>query len=153
MQKERIIEQLKKDEGFRNRPNWDNKQWSYGYGCKAPGPKCFITETEAAGLLARRVDQALGEFITMFGAQLAKLNDIRQEAFVNMIFNMGPGNPKNPSAGGLASFVNALRLIFQFDQPDWKKVADNLRQSKWYRQTGNRAKRICLEVETGEKAV
>ena len=147
-----VIEQLKKDEGFRVKPYWDNKQWTYGYGCRAPGPKSSICETTAAELLAERVDQALGEFLHLFAGQTHKLNDVRQEAFVNMVFNMGPGNPKNPSAGGLASFVNTLRLIFAFDEPDWKKVADNLRQSKWYRQVGSRAKRICLEIETGEKA-
>lgn len=147
-----VIEQLKKDEGFRARPYWDKKQWTYGYGCAAPGPKCSITQPEATALLEKRVDQALGEFLHLFAGQTHKLNDVRQEAFVNMVFNMGPGNPKRPSNGGVASFVNTLRLMFAFDEPDWKKVADNLRQSKWYRQVGARAVRICMEIESGEKA-
>jgi lysozyme len=148
----RIVEQLKQDEDFKSKPYWDKKQWTYGYGCKAPGPKASIAEDMAAELLAKRTTQAISEFQHLFEYHVHKLNEVRQEAFVNMVFNMGPGSPKNPGAGGLSSFVNTLRLIFSVDEPEWKRVADNLRQSKWYRQVGSRAVRICKEIETGERA-
>lgn len=150
--KTRLINQLKKDEGFSAKAFWDIKQWTYGYGCKAPGKGATITEPEAADVLAHRVEQSIREFKQMFpGALRDKFNDVRAEAFINMLFNMGMGSQAHPERGGLYSFVNTLSLIYDHYEVDWKAVAANLRKSKWYKQVGSRAVRICKEIETGVK--
>lgn len=152
MDRKRLVEQLKIDEGFLAKAKWDIKQYTYGYGCLAPGKDATITRADAEIYLEKRVSQAITDFHNVFDGHEAKMNDVRTEAFVNMIFNMGPGSRKNPQIGGMLSFVNTLKLIFNNEIPNWKKVADNLRASKWFRQVGDRAVRICLEIETGEKA-
>jgi hypothetical protein len=150
---ERLIAQLKKDEGFSPKAFWDIKQWTFGYGCLAPGKGATITEPEAATKLIKRAEQSIAEFNQMFfGEQAKKFNDVRAEAFINMLFNMGMGSQAHPERGGLYSFKNTLSLIFDYLEPDWNKVARNLKESKWYSQVGARAVRICKELATGVKA-
>ena len=40
---------FKNDEGFQPVAKWDIKQWSYGYGCRAPGEGAVIAESAASG--------------------------------------------------------------------------------------------------------
>lgn len=163
MNVQRIIDQLKIDEGFIAKAKWDVKQFSYGYGCRAPNGNATISEPAAAELLAQHVQDAIFDFKDVFGHHRTKMNDVRQEAFVNMVFNMGPGSTRNPKGGGMRSFVNTLALIFDHPVPDWEAVAEALRHSKWYRQVRKsgdpdgpgpelgRGERICKEIETGVK--
>lgn len=149
--KVRLINQLKKDEGFSPKAFWDIKQWTFGYGCLAKGRGDTITEPEASDFLAHRVEQSISEFNQMFSGLVMKFNDVRAEAFINMLFNMGMGSKAHPERGGLYSFKNTLGLIFNSPEVNWKAVASNLRKSKWYRQVGSRAVRICKEIDTGIK--
>lgn len=146
---DRLLQQLKDDEGFISHAKWDNKQWSYGYGCRAPGENATITEPEATELLKSHMTDAIDHFNRIFKGHEHKFNDVRAEAFINMIFNMGPGRKGDPGAGGLQSFVNTLKLISNNKEVPWSDVAKNLKQSLWYRQVGDRAKRIVRQVETG----
>lgn len=159
MDKDRLLQQLKDDEGFTPVAKWDNKQFSYGYGCKAPCAGAKISEPAAAQLLAQHIDQAIADFNRIFSADLGKFNDVRQEAFVNLIFNMGPGAKGHPENGGLCSFTNTLGFIFNNkDVVPWQSVANGLKASLWFRQVGSsgappgRGNRIVAEVATGEKA-
>ena len=145
---EALIAQLKKDEGFKAIPYWDISQWTYGYGCEATFSTSYITEPDAARLLVARTQQSVDEFFQLFKGHEHKFNVVRQECFINMLFNMGLGNAKK----GMKSFVNTLAHIRDYDSPDWSRVAYNLSQSKWYGQVGSRAVRICKEVKTGEYA-
>lgn len=149
--KERLLEQLKKDEGFVSKAYWDNKQYSIGYGTKALNKDEVISREEAEKRLDVHLQKAVAWFYVIFDGHLEKFNDVRAEAFINMIYNMGPGSKSNPKGGGLYSFVNTLGHIFDYDVVDWKRVAYNLRQSKWFKQVGKRAVRICNEIETGVK--
>lgn len=138
MNKQDIVEQLKKDEGFSPRAKWDREQFSYGYGCKAPGKGAVITEPEAAKYLDRRVDQSIQEYQEMFDG--LDINEIRQQALVNMLFNLGKG--------GVQKFKKMLAAI---KTGDWVEAAEQARDSAWYNQVGGRAKRICYELENGVK--
>lgn len=151
--RERLLERLKNDEGFRSKAYWDVKQWTYGFGCAAPGKGAEITREEASKLLAVRMDDAISDFTGMFKDVIDKFNDVRAEAFINMIFNMGPGNRAHPERGGLGSFKNTLSLIFDHDVVDWNAVADNLTKSKWQRQVGLRANKLIAEIRTGTSII
>lgn len=149
--KERLINQIKKDEGFTSKAFWDIKQFTFGYGCCAPNKDATITEAEASKILVPRIEQSIKEFDKMFpGEQGKKFNDVRAECFINMLFNMGMGQQGKPEKGGLYSFTNTLAHIFDYAEVDWSRVAYNLRQSKWFKQVGPRAERICKQIETGE---
>lgn len=156
MNREQIINQLKEDEGFRELAYWDKKQWTYGYGCRAPGKCSRISEADALPLLENHVDTAIAHFQRIFNGHTHKFNDVRTGAFVNLIFNMGPGMQGGSS--GLLSFKNTLNFIFKSSLPDWEKVAAGLKASLWFRQVGDsgtppgRGNRIVAEVRTGVTA-
>jgi len=159
----RLLAQLKDDEGFRAKAYPDKKQWSYGYGCRAPGKDATITEPAAAELVKQHMKDAIGHFNRIFAGHLDKFNDVRAEAFINMIFNMGPGRKGDPGAGGMLSFVNTLNLIYKNKYPPWLQVAANLKRSLWFQQVDDsgdsdgpgpdqgRGERIVEEVATGVK--
>jgi hypothetical protein len=156
MERQSIIEQLKVDEGFRAKAFWDNKQFTYGYGTRAPRSDATITEAEAAELLGHRVDEAVADFNRIFKDHLKKFNEVRAEAFVNLIFNMGPGRPDGSE--GLLSFKNTLGLIFNKKEVPWIDVSENLKKSLWFRQVGTsgappgRGNRLVKEIALGVKA-
>ena len=161
MDKVRLLKQLKDDEGFRSKSYWDKKQWSYGYGCRAPGEGSTITEPEASKLVEAHMNDSIAHFERIFKDDLVKFNDVRAECFVNLIFNMGPGRPGGSE--GLLSFKNTLGLIFKNKYVPWTDVADNLKKSLWYRQVRDsgdsdgpgpdkgRGARIVEEIRTGVK--
>ena len=139
MDKVVIIEQLKKDEGFSPVSFWDFKQWTWGYGTKAPsGPGLPITKEEAEVELSADVDKAIVSYHSLFSEVTTEINDVRQHALVNMIYNLG--------AKGVSNFKNMMRSIAK---GDWALAAEHARQSLWYRQVSRRAKRICNELERG----
>lgn len=159
-----LIEQLKKDEGFSSKAKWDNKQFSYGYGTRAPGPGATITREQAEVELAAKLDEAIGDFNRIFKDHLQKFDPVRAACFVQLIYNMGPGRKDAPSMGGLYSFVNTLKLIFNKREVPWLDVAEGLKRSLWFRQVGKsgdvdgpgpkqgRGERIVQEVATGVRA-
>jgi len=157
MDRARLLNQLKEDEGYRREAYWDVKQYSYGYGCRAPMAGAMITEPDAAKLLAQKMEEAIGDFERIFRQHLHKFNDVRAEAFVNLIFNMGPGRPGGNQ--GLLSFKNTLAHITSNKEVPWEAVAKGLKASLWYRQVADsgafpgRGNRIVAEVATGIKGV
>jgi len=141
MDKATIIAQLKKDEGFSPKSFWDFKQWTWGYGTKAPsGPGLPISKEAAEIELSAAVDKAIKEYHSLFSEVTAEINEVRQHALVNMIYNLGPK--------GVANFKNMMRSIAQV-KAEWALAAEHARQSLWYRQVPSRAKRICNELERG----
>lgn len=139
MDKSVIIAQLKKDEGFSPVSFWDFKQWTWGYGTKAPsGPGLPITREDAEIELGTEVDKAIASYHSLFSEVTVDINEVRQHALVNMIYNLG--------AKGVSNFKNMLREIAK---SNWGLAAEHARDSLWYRQVTRRAKRICNELERG----
>lgn len=99
-----------------------------------------ITKAEAQTIFA--ADVAKSEKGILGNATLAPiyngLDSTRKMALVNMVFQMG--------VQGVAGFPNSLKMIAA---KNWKGAASNLAQSKWYRQTPNRAKRVISVFEEG----
>lgn len=147
-----VVEQLKKDEDFTPVSKWDVKQFTYGYGTRAPRGGVEIDKATAEKLLRLKVDDAYTYFKNIFAGHILKFNDVRANAFINLIFNMGPGVKGHHELGGLQSFEKTLALIFDNPIVPWGKVANELKNSKWYGQVGVRAERICNEIKTGIKA-
>jgi GH24 family phage-related lysozyme (muramidase) len=140
MDKDAIVNQLKKDEGFSPKSFWDNKQWTYGYGCCAPSKGVTISEVNATIMLSKRVDQAIEEYYDIFEYQ--PINDNRQGALVNMIFNLGK-----------QGVINFHHMIAAIKIDNWKEAAEQAKDSLWYRQLKNsgdppgRANRIVAELK------
>ncbi|URY13754.1 lysozyme R [Shigella phage ESh27] len=154
-----IFEMLRNDEGLRLTLYKDTEGfWTIGIGhlvTKDPslavakaeldrmiGRKCngTITLDEAEKLFNEDVDKAVRGILG--NAKLKPVYDsldaVRRCALVNMVFQMG--------VAGVAGFTNSLRML---QQKRWDEAAVNLAQSKWYRQTPNRAKRVISTFKTG----
>lgn len=71
-------------------------------------------------------------------AALAACNDARADILISMAYQMGPD--------GLAGFVNTLKMIAN---GDFSAAASGMLNSKWAKQTPNRAKRHSEVMRTG----
>lgn len=67
------------------------------------------------------------------------LDDVRQNALANLMFNMGWTT--------LSQFKNTLAA---FERHDFEAAAKGLEASRWHKQVGRRALRIEAMVRTGE---
>jgi lysozyme len=141
-QVKRLTSRLMEEEGFRCCSYRDRKQWTWGYGTKAPGPDCYINTTDAKRFLDKEVKRAIKEYEWIRKRCPFRINEVRREALADMIFNMGLPTFKK--------FKKMLKLIFNKNDYDWWMVACEARNSDWYVQVGKRAIRICHELDTGE---
>ncbi|QJT71723.1 lysozyme [Shewanella phage Thanatos-1] len=66
------------------------------------------------------------------------LDPVRKMALENMVFQMG--------ASGVAAFKKSLALMLE---KDWRACALELKDSKWFRQTVNRASRVIEIFRSG----
>jgi lysozyme len=135
----KIIARIQLDEGFSSVSFWDYKQWTWGYGTKAPGPDAHIDETSARKQLVREICNAVNDYYNIFGFT-EEINEVRQRALVNMIFNLG--------AQGVKDFKKMCAAIYR---GDWEKAAEEAKDSKWFNQVGRRSRRIVEELRTGEE--
>ena len=154
-----IFGMLRIDEGYDSKIYKDTEgYWTIGIGqllTKSPdtnvakaeldkliGRKCNgeITKAEAEDLFQKSVLKAEKgiQGNTLLRDVYNSLDFIRQAALINMVFQMG--------VAGVAGFVNSMALL---KAKNWEKAAVNLAQSRWYKQTPNRAKRVIETFRTG----
>jgi len=79
-------------EGFVDHPYWDNKQYSWGYGTKAPGPDGTISEVQARIDLMQHVQQ---DYDYLSQLVHVPLNKNQWAAFLSFAYNLGVGNADN----------------------------------------------------------
>lgn len=135
-----LIERLKQEEGYTEKAFWDNKQYSYGYGTKAPHSYATITRQEAELELIKHLIKDIDFFYKNFNAH--HFGKVRTEALLDMIYNLGHS--------GIMTFHN---MIYELKRPmiDWRAVAFEAYDSRWRKQVGKRAERIILELGTGKE--
>lgn len=140
----RLIEQIKEDEGFRHNPYQDTRGvWTIGYGTTKIGNDPVtkhtapIPYTEAENHLKADLYTACMDAQRIFPSFYG-MTALRQEVLVNMAYNLGGTR--------LARFtkLNAALLNFDYD-----KAADEMVDSKWYWQVGNRSRRMVEQMRTG----
>jgi lysozyme len=135
-----LLDQLKRDEGFRAQPYKDSEGvLTIGYGTNLDEG---IDRGEAEYLLANRANVKRMEVLRVL-PWVAKLTEPRRAVLFNMAYNMGLGNSKK----GLLSFKNTLRLI---ETGEYAEAAKAMLDSKWAEQTGQRALRLSVQLNTGE---
>lgn len=145
MNKTQIVAQLQIDEGFSPQSFWDNEQWTYGYGTKATGPGKFISKEEALKALVARTQATIDDFHDIYAGVV--MNEVREQALVNMAFNLGETKLRKFPA-----------MNFAIRAGSWGAVAYEAFNSAWFKQLSKpglksieRAERIVWELLTGEK--
>ena len=127
MNLDRVIDSLKQEEGFDGMPYEDTLGIpTIGYGTKLP-----LTEEEAELLLKHRLDKKILE-ISEKEPFFLDLPQKAQEVIANMAYQLG--------VGGVLEFKKMWAAL---KHRDYQKAADEMLDSKWAKQTPNRAKRLA----------
>jgi lysozyme len=147
---EALANQLKIDEGFRSMPyRCSAGDWTQGYGRNL---ESHMSQAELDDYLARptlltpqtAMRWLLEDIATAYlGAKdlfpkLDEYTDRRQQALVNMVFNLGVSR--------LRSFK---RFCIAVNCQSWDHAGKEMIDSRWYRQVGDRAKRLVRMVVEG----
>lgn len=131
-----LIGDLNRDEGRRLKPYVDTVgKTSIGVGRNLTD--VGISDGECDTLLQNDIEKTLA----WLDANLPwwrKLDAVRQRAIANMAFNM---------RARLLGFTNMLAAL-QVD--DWQKAHDEMLDSLWAKQVGDRATRLANMILTGE---
>lgn len=132
----RLYAQLDDDEGRRKKPYTDTVgKLSIGVGRNLDDRG--LRDDEIDLMLANDVAEAIGDCRRMF-RNFDSLNEVRQEVLVNMMFNMGYTK--------LAGFKKMIAAVLS---SDWARAAQQMLDSKWADQVGERADRLAAAMRKG----
>jgi lysozyme len=136
---EQLREMLRRHEGVRNFVYLCSEGYeTIGVGRNIADSGLGLSDDEVDYLLdndIKRVRDELTDEYYWFGA----LNDARQEAMIDISFNLGQTR--------LRGFKKALDAM---STEDFDRAADEFMDSKWSEQVGNRATEVTEMIRTGE---
>ncbi|GAA3555925.1 glycoside hydrolase family protein [Marinobacter xestospongiae] len=133
-----LLEQLQRHEGLRLKPYLDTAEpprQTIGYGRNLDDRG--ITEEEAGFMLDNDIDEVIADLERM--PLYLSLDDTRQVVLANMCFNLG-----------LTRFLEFRRMLAALADRDWDRAADEMLDSKWARQVGDRADELADLMRRGE---
>lgn len=135
----RLIEQLKRHEGV--------SKWAYedhlgyitvGVGrCLDPEIGLGLSDKEIDYLLMNDIERCYKELECL--SWFPDLDPVRQEALVNMVFNLG-----------LTRFLQFKKTLAYLAEGKYPQAADEMLDSKWARQVKNRAIELSEMIRTGQ---
>jgi GH24 family phage-related lysozyme (muramidase) len=96
----------------------------------------LLTDDQIDALFAQSLNQAIGDARTII-QNFDALSPDRQVVVADMIFNLG--------LDGFSKFKQAIHAI---NSQDWPTAAQQMQQSSWFNQVGDRARANC-EVMAG----
>ena len=134
-----LIEMLRRHEGVRDKVYLCSAGYeTIGVGRNISEDGLGLSEDEINFLLnndIKRVREELTEEYYWF----AGLNDARQDAMIDLSFNLGQTR--------LRGFVKALEAM---SREEFENAADEFMDSKWSEQVGDRALEVTEIIRTGE---
>lgn len=145
MNRQSVYEQLKIDEGVEYEIYRDHLGYlTFGVGhliTKSDPEYGFpvgttISEERVAQAFESDLDISLRECGVLYGFRWSSFPDEVKEILVNMMFNLG--RPR------LSKFK---KMNGHLENGDWANAAIEGRDSRWYRQVGNRAERLMMRLE------
>ena len=140
MKRSQLVEDIKRDEGFRQHPYRDNQGFlTVGYGTLIEDG---ISEYEGHLLLYHRLDVVLGELGEKAPVPLDEMPDNVARAVANMAYNLGI-----PRLLGFKKMWKAIAV------KDYETAAKEALDSKWARQVGSRAERIAEMIRRGADGI
>lgn len=135
------------EEGFRARPYRDTvsvRTVGYGRNLTAhpiPGRNWTTnpcSEAEAEGWLREELQSVISG-LKKRKPVIDEIDMVRAAALLNMGYQLG--------VGGVLEFTQMWDAV---EDRAWVRTAKAAKDSRWARQTPNRAKRVCYALETGE---
>lgn len=129
------IAQLKRDEGLRLRPyRCTSGKLTIGYGRNLEDRG--IDRHEADAMLQNDIERT--ETSLSHHVIWPSLSDVRRDVLINMAYNMG--------LDGLYKFN---RFFQRLAMRDYSRAADEMLDSAWAQQVGDRAKRLAEIMRSG----
>ena len=136
-----LLESVKRHEGYRSKAYRDLVGvWTIGYGTNLQVLE--IDESLAAKWLKDKLDEACA--IVAGWTWTEALNPARQDAIVEMVYNLGP------EFGDGDGFKDWPLFVAQMQSGDYQAAARNMLATLWARQVGKRADRLAAQVATGK---
>jgi len=133
----KLIEQLKIHEGVKLKPyKCSAGKLTIGVGKNIEDNG--ITLEEAEYLLQNDIAEATRQLLHAF-PWMKDFNDARISAMINFTFNVGIGTVKK--------FEKALTAM---QEGNFELAADEMMDSRWARQVGNRAVEVTEQIRTGK---
>ena len=141
---ERLKEEIKKDEGYKNEIYLDHlslKTLGVGHLIKETDPEydlevgTHIDDERVNELFEEDINVTIDECRKLY-YDFDRLPEEAQLIICNMMYNMG--RPR------LSRFHKMKRAV---ENRDWKEASNQMKDSKWYRQVTNRADRLCNRME------
>jgi GH24 family phage-related lysozyme (muramidase) len=137
-----LLHEIQRDEGRQPCVYKDTKGlWTIGDGILVDPtvPGAGLLPEEMDFITNNRVGKLTPIAIHLCGQPMwEKLGAARQRAVLNMLYNLGPIR--------LAGFKNMFRC---FNLGDYTAAASEMKASDWYKETGDRGKRLVTQMETG----
>ena len=96
-----------------------------------------ITYDEAMFLLRNDIEEVTRQ-LELFGWYVA-LGPVRRKVLIDMAFNLG-----------MAGLMGFKQMIEALKQGDYERAADEMVNSRWYGQVGERGRRLERMMRTGE---
>lgn len=137
MNEQKLLDALSLDEGRRARIYTDTVGKVSGGVGRNLTDKGF-RQDEIDLMLRNDIAEAVAE-LDRVAPWWRGLNDARQNALVNMMFNLGATRLM-----GFKKFLAALQV------GDWAKAESEMLDSKWARQVGDRSTRLALLIRNGK---
>ena len=97
-----------------------------------------LRSDEIEYLLENDLKECIADLKRIF-SNFEEIDEVRQAVLIDMRFNLGPGGFRS-----FKNFIQAVRGGY------WLLAAQHMKDSKWYRQVGIRAKRLYEMMEAGE---
>jgi len=122
---------LREHEGFRQKAYLDhlgNPTFGYGF--------TWITKEESEVLLSFRVEKLNKELLNFYWYE--NIDNIRKSAILDMAYQLG--------VSGVNKFKKTIIFL---KENEYKKASIEMLNSKWAKQTPNRAKEISEIIRTG----
>lgn len=133
----RLIAQLKRHEGLELKPyKCTANKTTIGYGRNLDDKG--ISEGEAESMLWADVAEVRDTLADKW-SPFDNLDPVRKAALINMGFNLG--------ITGLFGFRNMLDAV---GRGDFERAADEMLDSRWAKQVGNRATELAEQMRSGE---
>ena len=133
----KLIETLRRHEGVKNTLyKCTSDKWTIGVGRNLED--VGLSEEEIDILLLndiKRTKELMDDYIPWYN----DLDEVRQEALINFVFNVGIGTAMK--------FKNAMAAL---EAHDYDTAAIEMMDSNWAKQVGSRAEEVTQMIKTGE---
>lgn len=134
LNRDALMADLIRDEGLKLKPYKDTVgKWTVGVGRNLDDRG--ISRDEALYMLGNDITTTLKDLDAVI-PEWRLLEEDKARALANMMFNLGR-----------IRFCQFIKMLDAIRRNDWATVGDEARNSKWFKQVGDRAERIAKILE------